>query len=220
VSDFLGRLAARALGEAPVARPRQPALFEAGKTAAEAWPDVVNEEVVVPSGGSQDRAGPARPAPRLPLPPELPASARPPGGGSREASAAAATASRREHWQEASPASPSPRIPQEPVIARAGGRSSRDGGDATSEPSAAAPPTSPEAVLTQRAAPVVAAPAALVGTASGTASAQLPPVRVHIGRLEVRANVQEPPRPQPLREEPREPGLLLSDYLRGRREAR
>ena len=44
-----------------------------------------------------------------------------------------------------------------------------------------------------------------------------PPVRVHIGRLEVRANVQEQPRPAPP-PQPAEPeGLSLSDYLRGRR---
>ena len=47
-----------------------------------------------------------------------------------------------------------------------------------------------------------------------------PPVRVHIGRLEIRANVQEPPRPQPARHESRRAEeLSLGDYLRGRRGA-
>jgi hypothetical protein len=45
------------------------------------------------------------------------------------------------------------------------------------------------------------------------------PVRVHIGRLEVRANLQEASQPRPL-PEPSEPEeLSLSDYLRGRRGA-
>jgi len=45
-------------------------------------------------------------------------------------------------------------------------------------------------------------------------------VRVHIGRLEVRANLQEAPQ-QPQRGTRQAPpeGLSLSDYLRGRREA-
>jgi hypothetical protein len=49
----------------------------------------------------------------------------------------------------------------------------------------------------------------------------VPSVRVHIGRLEVRANVQQaPPQPQPPRRaEPRAQELSLSDYLRGKRAA-
>jgi hypothetical protein len=62
-----------------------------------------------------------------------------------------------------------------------------------------APPSAPAAVTTAREEP--------------------PPVRVHIGRLEVRANLQEQPRPAPvLQPQPAEPeGLSLSDYLRGKR---
>jgi hypothetical protein len=43
-----------------------------------------------------------------------------------------------------------------------------------------------------------------------------PPVRVHIGRLEVRANLEQPQRQRPRREPERPQGLTLSDYLRGR----
>jgi hypothetical protein len=42
-------------------------------------------------------------------------------------------------------------------------------------------------------------------------------VRVHIGRLEVRANLQERPRTERRREEREPEGVALSDYLRGRR---
>jgi hypothetical protein len=44
------------------------------------------------------------------------------------------------------------------------------------------------------------------------------PARVHIGRLEIRATVQEQPKPQPRRREPRRSeGLSLGDYLKGSR---
>jgi hypothetical protein len=42
-------------------------------------------------------------------------------------------------------------------------------------------------------------------------------VRIHIGRLEVRANLQAPPPPRAAHERPREPELSLGDYLSGRR---
>jgi hypothetical protein len=44
-------------------------------------------------------------------------------------------------------------------------------------------------------------------------------VRVHIGRLDVRANLQEAPARPPSRARTTPEGLSLSDYLRGRREA-
>jgi hypothetical protein len=44
-------------------------------------------------------------------------------------------------------------------------------------------------------------------------------VRVHIGRLEVRANLEQPQPQRPRRESERPQGLTLSDYLRGRRSA-
>jgi hypothetical protein len=44
------------------------------------------------------------------------------------------------------------------------------------------------------------------------------PTRVHIGRLEIRATVQEEPKPRPRRRELRpSEGLTLGDYLRGSR---
>jgi hypothetical protein len=62
-------------------------------------------------------------------------------------------------------------------------------------------------------------PARAAVTTGAPARDDPPPVRVHIGRLEVRASLTESPRPQPL-PAPSEPeGLSLSDYLRGRRGA-
>jgi hypothetical protein len=51
-------------------------------------------------------------------------------------------------------------------------------------------------------------------------AADEPAVRVHIGRLEVRANLEQTP-PQPRRREPDRPeeGPSLADYLRGRQSA-
>ena len=80
--------------------------------------------------------------------------------------------------------------------------------------------SSPDVVAAQRAAPVRTELQAAAAAEPRPSSTQPPPVRVHIGRLEVRAKVQEPPRPQVLREEPREQGLSLADYLRGGRDAR
>jgi hypothetical protein len=115
---------------------------------------------------------------------------------------------------------PSSRIVQERVVVRDPARPGTDDVVVVPEPDAAARRASPKAVLAQRAAPVVSEPVPPVEAVSGAASTQPPPVRVHIGRLEVRATVQGPPRPQPHRAEPREPGLSLSDYLRGRRDQR
>jgi hypothetical protein len=66
---------------------------------------------------------------------------------------------------------------------------------------------------------VVSAPAPAPAAVVVAAREEPPPVRVHIGRLEVRANLQEAPRPAPVPQAAELEGLSLSDYLRGRREA-
>ena len=68
--------------------------------------------------------------------------------------------------------------------------------------------------------PAAAARGAAPPPAPAAAREEGPPVRVHIGRLEVRANVQPPPAERPRREAPRDDGLSLADYLRGKREVR
>jgi hypothetical protein len=80
---------------------------------------------------------------------------------------------------------------------------------AASAPPPAAAAAQPVARLAFTDPPPPAAPTA--------AAAERRPVRVHIGRLEVRAALQETPMPQPARERPRPPELSLGDYLRGRR---
>ena len=85
-------------------------------------------------------------------------------------------------------------------------------------------PTVPSAIAT----PVAAAPIVRrvvesrlerMHTVSTSVAADEPPVRVHIGRLEVRANLEQPAS-KPERREPQRPqGPTLSDYLRGRRTA-
>jgi hypothetical protein len=56
-------------------------------------------------------------------------------------------------------------------------------------------------------------------TVSTSIAAGEPPVRVHIGRLEVRANLEQPASKPERREPARPQGQTLSDYLRGRRTA-
>jgi hypothetical protein len=78
------------------------------------------------------------------------------------------------------------------------------------------------AVPATPATPTLAEPRAavtLATAATATARDEAPPVRVHIGRLEVRANLHEPSRAQPPAEAREPEGLSLSDYLRGKRGA-
>jgi hypothetical protein len=86
-------------------------------------------------------------------------------------------------------------------------------------------PLEPAAVAATPASPVPASPSApfeaprATREAAAVARAEPPPVRVHIGRLEVRANVEEPRAQPPRRESARPVELSLADYLRGTREA-
>ena len=100
-------------------------------------------------------------------------------------------------------------------------------------PAAAAEPREPEvapapSVPVAAATPVVAAPIVRrvlesrlerLHTVSTTVAADEPPVRVHIGRLEVRANLEQPARRPERREPQKQQGTTLSDYLRGKRTA-
>jgi hypothetical protein len=66
----------------------------------------------------------------------------------------------------------------------------------------------------------VTAPAKGPGAAQTVAHDDTSTVRVHIGRLEVRANLEHaapPPQPRPADSRPQ--GLSLADYLRGKRVA-
>lgn len=211
MSNFVSRVAARAVGRAAVARPRLPALFE--PSAAAAGLEVV-EEVVVRRPGPVVPPATAAPSPRPHASPpasgDLPTHRR-----ARPAEAPARTTGARKR--------PSSAVRRDgtPAVTRPRDESSREAivermvaEDATVLAAAAAPAgtvaAAPAALPTQ--------PALLEPQPPRSAPAS-PPVHVHIGRLEVRANLQEPPRPQRAAEPPRPQELSLGDYLHGRRSA-
>jgi hypothetical protein len=209
VSDFLGRLAARAVGEIGVARPRVPPVFEPAEAATEPPLEIVDEEVVAPvpprraPGETPDPAIPQPPTPRAPLPlpmegvtaaPAAAPAGPPPAGIARQA-LSEATQDEPLPDRDAVRAEPRTSSPAAPAVIAV----------------PAAPPSPPAVVAGARAA---ASP-----PLSAVAHDESRTVRVHIGRLEVRANLHEAPREQQ-RREPRQPeGLSLADYLRGKREA-
>jgi hypothetical protein len=213
VSDFLGRIAARAVGEAPLAQPRLPALFEQAGSAETFGPRIVDEEVVVPAPARELKAGgTTRPALEA-----KPREAREPH------TTANVTHDRENQIPVSVPRASDPQIAEPP---KPRDTLSLGVGEAPSLPPAPAPSPLPER-------PSVAASAAVVPAAPANRGVRLPEpstpafvpeeqpaVRVHIGRLEVRANLQDAaPRPQPRLAESRPQGLSLSDYLRGKREA-
>ena len=209
MSDFLGRIAARAVGAPALAQPRLPVTL-AGTAAAGL--EIVDEEVVVPGApprtpvlpsGEPGRAEP-RSVPEAASPPTTPVESSP--------TVPSAPAPREQErglprQQRLTPA-------LEPVLAI------RPDAEPDAPPAELRTTAAVNAAPATPAAPVLAAPAGAVAPAAVAAARdEPPPVRVHIGRLEVRASLEEAPRPQQL-PEPREPeGLSLSDYLRGRRGA-
>jgi hypothetical protein len=198
MSDFLSRLAARAVADAPRAPRREPSTPAAVTVASRAEPAPATEPPVA-------RALPSAPAVRS-EPPEVRVEREiAPEPGERVASSTG-----REQVVEQS------------VVAEA----------AAPRPVSAAEPREPDrqrsvAVPVAAAVPVPAAPIVRRVVESrlerthtvSTIAADEPPVRVHIGRLEVRANLEQPA-PKPPRREPERPqSPTLSDYLRGRRSA-
>lgn len=214
MSDFLSRVAARAVASRSVARSRS--RFEQ-LSGPDAGLEIVDEEVVatvtrdsaqvVPRRAAASDAAPAVAADTLP--------ARPSDEAARPAvdavPAPAPVAPTRE------PSLPAVE-PVEPVHELP-----------TAPPPSARPAAAPETVPLRAALPAV--PVTRVAAAAparperrtrpvAVAAAEEPAVRVHIGRLEVRANLQERVREQPRPEMPKAEELSLSDYLRGKREAR
>lgn len=210
MSDLLGRLAARAVGAPALAQPLLP-VSPAG--AAAGGIEVVDEQVAAP--GAPPRA--------LAQPPDEPGRA----GPHRVLEETPGPAAPVEAAQTVPLAVPPPAPASEPPR--------RERPLPAPEPVSAVPatdaepdarPAEPRTAVTVSAVPATPAvpvPAAPAGPPTPAAAAaardEPPPVRVHIGRLEVRASLEEAPRPQPLAV-PRQPdGLSLSDYLRGRRGA-
>jgi hypothetical protein len=205
VSDLLSRLAARAVGEAPRAQPRIAILDDVGVVAPEAAPEAVADALAA-------RAIPVAPAVRsetpetrvTPPPARQPLPAVPPPAAAERAEDIA------EQRTVDAPSSPEPAAERvEPQVAAARVKA------------APAPPVVP-------AAPALSAPVVTrianthverVHTVA-TMAADEPPVRVHIGRLEVRANLEQtPPQPSPREPDRPEEGPSLADYLRGRQSA-
>jgi hypothetical protein len=213
VSDFLSRVAARAVGEAPVARPRLRALFDEPGATADPGVGIVDEQLGAegcPAPASHAPSGAALNPPRArppvtvePPPSALIAESREAGTSARPRSAISPALSIRERDEQESDAAVASPEPESPAPS------------ATAVPAPAAP--------TVRATPAVPALAPLT-TAAPPAPAthahdESPTVRVHIGRLEVRANLEEAPRPARREQDAPLEGLSLSDYLRGKRVA-
>jgi hypothetical protein len=199
MSDFVGRIAARAVGDAVLAQPRVRGLFE-DQSAPGAGFEVLDEEISAPAR--------PQPAPKAPVPtaegsmvpappPEAPA---PRTRHARTRAPEERLTPARPQRSEARAVSPEPPQSTEPARER------------RSEP--AAPVTVVESV-----APAVRAGVALPPPPAPAVRVEPPVVRVHIGRLEVRANVHEPAREESRAGEPQPQGLTLSEYLRGRRES-
>jgi hypothetical protein len=187
-----------------------PSLFEP------AGPDVGGLEVV-----ENELAAPraAAPPPRRRQPERvLEGDFPPPGATPRPADPEAPSRPER-------PALATPRPRGEPRSSLASGERVREPAPAAEAPAAvaAAAPEPASARPLVRAVPVTRAAAAATpapAPAVEEARAEAPVVRVHIGRLEVRASVHEAPPPGWARERRAPPELALGDYLRGERTAR
>jgi hypothetical protein len=195
VSDFISRLAARAVAQTPVTRTVPPAV-------SRAEPAVRPPQTAVEPRLAQ--ATPAAPAVRSEAP---------------EARVEPARPAKQELVTESSVRE---RIVEKTVV--------RHAAPPPPEPVDATPARErqPEPVEVVRAAPVAATPTAVrvvetsVTRLQAAASVQTgePPVRVHIGRLEVRANLEQPSAPPQPRSRPAAPERLsLGEYLRGRKSA-
>jgi hypothetical protein len=220
VSGFLGRLAARAVGESAAARPRVPSPFP---LAGDAEIVETTEEVA----GDPPPARPAPPARFVQRPPQRVGSTQPPGtravapqpAGTRGRSTAPVQPGARPVDPAAQQQQPQHLVPEAPALeADPGPRGpAGEAGETrllrrhereivTARPASATPPPA-------------AGPLAPARAPAEQARAGQPPVRVHIGRLEVRASLPEAPREPVSREQPPASALSLADYLRGRREA-
>jgi hypothetical protein len=215
VSDFIGRVAARAVGERDAATPRVASLFEASGAIGGGL-EVIDEKVVAPVA-SRAEADPRAPAPAgMPVPSTA--------GGTASAAARADAAPSRialgdtmptESSAEPRGLQPDEAISEPAAEARPAAPLSREHDDErVSAPFSVAAPALTPAV------PVVPGARAHAVPAAAASPAEPAPVRVHIGRLEVRANLQERPRRTERTPAPRAQELSLSDYLRGRRESR
>jgi hypothetical protein len=237
VTDFLSRVAARAVGMRSGARPRNATIFAAGpppvadeRAGDEAQPaqgailrqplegdlsvETLGEETLLRPTEAVWQAAPARAVhheSRGTAPVAQSSTGSPPlvveAGESRLRTPRATESSRPDHEAELPlpPPSESPGVPP-----TSGPVSVLDTGT-----EAAAVPAFPSAAVVADSLPD---PIERVDPATPR-EPETAVVRVHIGRLEVRANVQEAPRPA-RRESVTQPRLSLTEYLRGERAVR
>lgn len=229
MSEFLARLAARAVGQAAAAQPRLPGLFEtgSGSGAVQDGFEVIDEEV--PAGRRPAAAVAATEASRAAVPAE-------PAPGGRPAPVAATptdsldvvvrttTADAAGSGSTTSPRRARLAVARRDVTAERPAATDRGPSSAVGDGRDAEP--IPPASL-----PVAAVPLAAVSPTpswsgsesirAATTPAQEPPtVRVHIGRLEIRASLPEAETARPPTRRVREElvkGVSLADYLRGAR---
>ena len=197
MTDFISRLAARAVAQTPDVRPAPSAIVDARPEPATPAPQRTIERPIA-------RATPAAPEVRSEAPEPRVERVEPSAPVTEEH---VATPALRER-----------------IVER-----TRVRDKATREPieAARARVRAPAPAEIVRAAPVAAAARAPMRVveqsatrATASAAAAEPPVRVHIGRLEVRANLEQPPAPpQASAKTAASEGLSLSEYLRGRRSA-
>lgn len=235
MTDFLARIAARAVGAPPAARPRPAAIFEEPAPRAGEAGDVAEREtrgrIVAESSRRQPRAQAATPEP---ITTERPAPAHereaaPPRPDSVENSepervgrAEPAGAAEEREARPRRVVGPDEAVVTVPVRTRATSphAEERDAADGIDQEAPAPAP----AVVAARPVPAprmigAPSPAPARWDTPVSAAAEQGTVKVHIGRLEVRAEVRETPRPEP-RPVPEPATLSLGDYLRGERESR
>lgn len=243
MTDFLARIAARAVGQGPALRPRVSPLVVPDIAGAAPDLEVVDEEAVAPAAGrpgAQPQASSAA-RPEGARPGEA-ASPAPPGAAPR-ARGVAASAGAEPGPDEGT--TPMPRRaepgPDDGAPRRASPRPPVDPEPAVGQP---LPLSMPAIVRTERREPVVAAPRGRAPEAvpsapltpvtpprgapaaaqhdHDVADAAAPVIRIHIGRLDVRADLERPVPSGAAAPEPRadDERLSLADYLRGERHAR
>ena len=203
MSDFISRIAARAVGTPPVARPRLPTFFAHAAAADDA--EGVQVGVVAPTAPRVPAR--AEPPPHEP-PPEPKPDVESPAPGSPEKRIEVAAQATRDSVLVRERSTIHEREIAEVVHV---GPAQEERHELIPQPGATVAVQATPVVLETERAAAVPAPAAR--------AEDVPSVRVHIGRLEVRANVQQAPPQPPRRAEPRAQELSLSDYLRGKREA-
>lgn len=223
MSAFLARLAARAVGQVPVAQPRVPSPFEAaaGPEESQHALEVIDDEVAVGPESAVTRST----APAAADWPAGDATSRALSSAASSRTAARATRDPATQGTEPAPSGqrqdatgrPDPRRPRTIVADQAAPDEQALVSDTAPVPQASLiVPAEPPSAAT----PVASRSANDAIRSASPSAAEPPAVRVHIGRLEIRANLPESAPARPPARQVREEaagGVSLADYLRGAR---